>query len=372
MQIYILIGLIFILICGLFALIIMPEWVNKIRSKLSIDTNNQIQEGLINTAKSNEENNQNSKEENQPDIERFNDKKNKIYSQLNTTKYLFSDPESMRSYDLSNRIDNIIDYLKPIDASEEFILDLILNNLHRIDFAYPEPKDDDSDQKFELNEKRNKITSELASISNLLFHYNNSNKSYSEDIKEFYKNALSEISEELRKFRNLKGILENSATTKVYENAKKKYSLAFYTYLALLIFTIYGVLHFSLYIIQEKAALKELGMDIYDYWTIKITCIFIFATIITFLLKQIAHYQKKRDEAERTTLELKALPSYLADLEAKDATNLRKDLAPKYFGKSNDNSTLNEIGNIVTEQLKTSSDVVKSSAEIIKSLKPKP
>ncbi|MFX9342620.1 hypothetical protein ABTO59_11870 [Acinetobacter baumannii] len=94
--------------------------------------------------------------------------------------------------------------------------------------------------------------------------------------------------------------------------------------------------------------------------------------MITFLLKQIAHYQKKRDEAERITLELKALPSYLADLEVKDATNLRKDLAPKYFGKSNDNSTLNEIGNIVTEQLKTSSDVVKSSAEIIKSLKPKP
>lgn len=265
--------------------------------------------------------------------------------------------------DFTSAIDNLISNLNKLSTDDIYILEIIEKNLNRLEI----PKSPSNPR-----ETINKIWGEISGISNLLKYYGDANQEYSSGMKEFYKNSLAELSIELSKFRKLKGILENSATTKVYENAKKKYSLAFYSYLALLIFTIYGVLHFSLYIIKEKAMLKELGMDIYDYWTIKITCIFIFATMITFLLKQIAHYQKKRDEAERTTLELKALPSYLADLEAKDATNLRKDLAPKYFGKSNDNSTLNEIGNIVTEQLKTSSDVVKSSAEIIKSLKPKP
>ena len=43
-------------------------------------------------------------------------------------------------------------------------------------------------------------------------------------------------------------------------------------------------------------------MDIYDYWTIKISAIFIFITVITFLIKQATHYQKKKGEAERTML----------------------------------------------------------------------
>lgn len=282
---------------------------------------------------------------------------------LNLKKYSLTH-KNETIIDFTSTIDNLTTNLSNLSTDDIYILDIIEKNLNRIETPISpllNPRD-----------TLNKIWGEISGIKNLLHYYGDANKEYSSGMKEFYKNSLAELSIELSKFRKLKGILENSATTKVYENAKKKYSFAFYIYLALLIITITGLLHFSLYIIKEKAMLKGLGMDMYDYWTIKITCIFIFATMITFLLKQIAHYQKKRDEAERTTLELKALPSYLADLEAKDATNLRKDLAQKYFGKSNDNSTLNEIGNIVTEQLKTSSDVVKSSAEIIKSLKPKP
>ena len=69
-------------------------------------------------------------------------------------------------------------------------------------------------------------------------------------------------------------------------------------------------------------------------------------------------------------LELKALPAYMAELKPDDATNLRKELASKYFGNSNDGSTLNEIGNIISEQLKNSTEVAKSSAEVIKALTP--
>lgn len=298
----------------------------------------------------------------QPNIEDFNNRKSLIISQLNQTKQDFQDINTNGLNQLVSTIDNIFTYLAQIQASEAYLLDTIEQNLFRIDFSRPEGDPID---------KINKITAELLSIFNLLNYYHQANTAYSLDIKKFYESALSELSVELKKFRKLKEIIANSSTIKVYENAKRKYSFAFYIYLTAFFTAIYAALHFSLYIVQKKKIyIKDFGMDTYDYWTIKISAIFIFITVITLLIKQATHYQKKKDEAERTMLELKALPSYLADLESKDATNLRKDLASKYFGKSNDNSTLNEIGNIVSEQLKNSTEVAKSSAEVIKALTP--
>jgi|GEM_PF-6828909 len=348
--------ILYLLIIYLFILILKPEWQSHLKEISFLKKT----EGKPSPEITNNDSSLNIPQDKPKEFKR----KLKIINEtfLHLKKYLLTH-KNETIIDFTSTIDNLTTNLNNLSTDDIYILDLIEKNLNRIEIPIPSLNPRDT---------INKIWGEVLGIKNLLHYYGDANKEYSSGMKEFYKNSLAELSVELSKFRKLKGILENSATTKVYENAKKKYSLAFYTYLALLIFTITGLLHFSLYIIKEKVMLNKLGMDMYDYWTIKITCIFIFATMITFLLKQIAHYQKKRDEAERTTLELKALPSYLADLEVKDATNLRKDLAPKYFGKSNDNSTLNEIGNIVTEQLKTSSDVVKSSAEIIKSLKPKP
>lgn len=67
-------------------------------------------------------------------------------------------------------------------------------------------------------------------------------------------------------------------------------------------------------------------------------------------------------------LELKALPSYMAELSSEDAKKLRSDLASKYFGNSSDNSTINEISGLLTEQLKNSTEVAKASSEAIKAL----
>ncbi|HGP3418617.1 TPA: hypothetical protein ACLHMH_000490 [Acinetobacter baumannii] len=349
--------IIYLLIICLFILILNPKWQSYLKEILFYKKN--IRKPSVETI-----NNDLPLNIPQDKTKEFKSKLKIINEKLLDLKKYLITHKNETIIDFTSAIDNITTNLSNLSTDDIYILDIIEKNLNRIETPIS--------PLLPARDIINKIWGEILGIKNLLHYYGDANKDYSSGMKEFYKNSLAELSIELSKFRKLKGILENSATTKVYENAKKKYSIAFYIYIGLLISTITGLLFFSFYIIKEKAALKEIGMDIYDYWTIKITCIFIFATMITFLLKQIAHYQKKRDEAERTTLELKALPSYLADLEAKDATNLRKDLAPKYFGKSNDNSTLNEIGNIVTEQLKTSSDVVKSSAEIIKSLKPKP
>ncbi|QNX34280.1 hypothetical protein [Acinetobacter seifertii] len=348
MVIYFAIGLLYILVIILFILLLKSERINNIKQSIRRKTEQSSEQSNITAIDSN--------------IDDFNIKLRNITEKFQKLNNDFSNVTTEGYSELISRVDNILDYLLKLNPDDIFILEVIEKKIATTDFTRPEKNPEN---------KRDLITAELSSVFNLLIYYQRANRAYSEDIKDYYQKALSEISIELRKFRKLRRILENAATTKVYETAKTKYSFAFYIYLLLFISTIYATLNYSFYIIKEKNILLKGGMDSYDYWTIKITCIFIFATVITFLLKQIAHYQKKKDEAERTTLELKALPSYLADLETKDATNLRRDLASKYFGKSNDNSTLNELGNIVTEQLKTSSDVVKSSAEIIKSLKPK-
>lgn len=362
MVIYILIGLIvllFLIIGGLFALILKPEWLEKLRLKLRIKTSN----SSLYPHNENEDNSTASDINIQ--IKTDNEESEKlaeIQEKLEVIRLIFGDVHSTGEIKLFSIIDNIKDYLRRIKPTDYFLLENCENLIDRIDTTRPEG---------EPFPKMNEIALQLLPMQDLLNQYFSSTEIYSKNIQPFYKSALSELSEELKKFRNLKGILENSETTKVYEKAEIKYSFAFYIYLTAFFTAIYAALHFSLYIIQKKKIyIESFGMDTYDYWTIKISAIFIFITVITFLIKQATHYQKKKDEAERTKLELKALPSYLADLEAKDATNLRKDLASKYFGKSNDNSTLNEIGNIIGEQLKNSTEVAKSSAEVIKALTP--
>ncbi|MFX9342741.1 hypothetical protein ABTO59_12490 [Acinetobacter baumannii] len=241
----------YLLIIGLFILILKPEWQSYLKMILFF---------LKKGAKSSPEIINNNSPLN---IQHDNTNEFKIKLEiikkhlLDVEKYLLKH-KNETIFDFTSPIDNVTTNLNKLSTDDIYILEIIEKNLSRIEI----PKSSSNPR-----ETINKICVEILGIKNLLHYYGDANKEYSLGMKEFYKNSLAELSIELGKFRKLKGILENSATTKVYENAKKKYSLAFYTYLALLIFTIYGVLHFSLYIIKEKAMLNKLGMDMYDYWT---------------------------------------------------------------------------------------------------------
>lgn len=118
---------------------------------------------------------------------------------------------------------------------------------------------------------------------------------------------------------------------------------------------------------MKNDLIQKFDVDIYDYWLLKITVISLLVTLISFLLRQVIHFQKKSDYAEKISLELKAFPSYIADLSAEDSIKLRKDLALKYFG--NDQLEGVSSNNVNFEQIKASTDLVKASTEVIKSLK---
>ncbi|WP_373351037.1 hypothetical protein [Acinetobacter bereziniae] len=254
----------------------------------------------------------------------------------------------------------ISDQITSLTSNEFYLVEGVIKELKKID------EEDTNAENYTLT-----VRAHLTSANTLLSNFKNIQENYKNAMQNFYSKANNAILEELFKFRKLNEIYKNAKTSKVFLNAERKYSVAFYLYTGFAFFSMAAALHFSLYSLsQKKVFMESYSVDIYDYWTLKITGIFIFITLITYFIKQASHYQKKKDQAERTRLELDALPTYIFDFKNDEIKSIRKELIPKYFGNSNDNSTLNEIGNIINEQLKSSTEVAKSSAEVIKALTP--
>jgi len=254
-------------------------------------------------------------------------------------------------------IDQLLTRINKLTTNEIYLLEAIKIELEKIDYD----NINDHDLAIHYNE-----------IDILLYSYESIHDSYKNGMEKFHQSVKNDLEHEINKFRRLNEVLKNSKTSYVYLKAERAFSMAFYIYSGLSLITIFLIMKFSLFILeQKKFLLTTYEIDSYDYWTLKITSLFISVTLVTFFIKQAVHFQKKKDHAQRIRLELDALPTYVFDFKDEDVKNIRKELIPKYFGNNSDLSTLNEIGNIVTEQLKTSSDVAKSSAEVIKALTPK-
>lgn len=348
MIIYLLIVITFLLIIGLFTLILNPNWLEKIRLILKIKTSNSST--YSHTA------NEDNPTANDTDIQIKTDNEEseklaEIRGKLEVIRLFFGDVSSTGEIKLFSIIDNIKDYLHRIKPTDYFLLETLENLIDRIDITRP------ADEPFP---KMNEIALQLLPMQDLLNQYFSSTEIYSKSIQPFYKSALSELSEELKKFRKLKAILENAQTIDVYQLEKDQHSKSYRYYLFLFFFSIFFAFVFAYFSINLKEQLVgSENKNIIDYWILKASGMFIFITLITFFLKQAIHHQKKRDQVEKIMLELKALPAYMAELNPDDATSLRKDLASKYFGNTSDHSTINDLSNIVNEQLKTSIELIK-------------
>ena len=110
------------------------------------------------------------------------------------------------------------------------------------------------------------------------------------------------------------------------------------------------------------------GLEEYDYYFFKGSLVLTSITLITFFLKQSVKYQKIADQCKQTKLELEAFPSYVANLSQEDPliADLRKGLAMKYFGRDVDNKSNDETSNILQDQMKNTTEMVKAAMELIK------
>ncbi|WP_373351019.1 hypothetical protein [Acinetobacter bereziniae] len=110
------------------------------------------------------------------------------------------------------------------------------------------------------------------------------------------------------------------------------------------------------------------GLSGYDYYFFKGSLVLTSITLITYFLKQSVKYQKMADQCKQTKLELEAFPSYVSNLSKEDPliADLRKELAMKYFGREIDESGYKDMSNLISDQIKSTTEMVKATTDVLK------
>lgn len=109
--------------------------------------------------------------------------------------------------------------------------------------------------------------------------------------------------------------------------------------------------------------------DTLKYVMFKLTVLIVGVTLTTYFLRLSGFYQLKQEQAKQTKLELSAFPDFVSGMDPSVANNLRQELALKYFGKEIDKTVLEKNGDLIQEQMKAGTDLIKVSAEMVKNMK---
>lgn len=207
----------------------------------------------------------------------------------------------------------------------------------------------------------NFVKLEIMEINSLLNNYQNISQEFTEVLDGYLDEAYRSAWTQVGRFAELNDIYKNHKTYEIYQKAEHKYRIAYFIYLILAIISAVSGFKWSMYLIKIKACwMMKYGIDVYDFWAIKLASILIIVTSITFCLKQAIHYQKKKDKVEQTRLELEALPTYLFNFSDEQKNAVYKELTGKYFGRDFDNEGYQAMSDIIQEQIKLSNEVLKS------------
>lgn len=198
-------------------------------------------------------------------------------------------------------------------------------------------------------------------------------KEYLSEFNEQNKNIINDyrIKEHQfnQKFNEVNLLLEKTKNKKIheyYENAatinQKRANFNKWTFILIILLSL---ILMWLFIVKRV----YFGLtDDKDYYIFKGGLILTSITLITYFLKQSVKYQKVADQCKQTQLELEAFPDYVSNLSNEDpmVAELRKQLALKYFGRDVDNKTNDETSNILQDQMKNTTEMVKAAMEVIK------
>lgn len=152
-------------------------------------------------------------------------------------------------------------------------------------------------------------------------------------------------------------VVYTSASTNFIEQARA-YELLFYLLLGV------AILFTTVHLCYVPFSGNEI-----NFILVKAITLSIVVTLGTLFLRKSAHFQKLYDQAHQTSLELKALPLYLKNVEKEHHSDIYKDLASKYFGKDIDPSQNDKIGDLIKDQLTAGTELIKASAELVKNAK---
>ena len=176
-------------------------------------------------------------------------------------------------------------------------------------------------------------------------------------------NMLNEAEDELKELKLTKNILKNIKTQDYYEKESKGFFKKSKNYRNVFIALIVVALAVA---ITSVTAEPRFYMDAFDYWFLKISYILVSITLITYFLKQSTHYQRLGDQANQTSLEIKAFPSFISGSSKETEAEIRKELALKYFGREIDGAVHKDMSNLISDQMKSTTDMVKAATDVLK------
>lgn len=149
-----------------------------------------------------------------------------------------------------------------------------------------------------------------------------------------------------------------TSASKNFLNRARNYEILFYLILGGSI--LFTTVHLC-YVPYEKNELT--------FVLAKILTFSVVLTLGTIFLRKAAHFRKLYDQTHQTSLELKALPLYLKNVDKIHHSDIYKELANKYFGKDIDPSQNDKVGDLLQDQIKAGTELVRASAEMVKSVK---
>lgn len=210
--------------------------------------------------------------------------------------------------------------------------------------------------------------SEVNNLIGILNRYNGLKKTFDDLMVDNLREAIVEVNKELIGFRKSRNLADNLMTEDIYDKAVTKYQKLERYYRKYFYFSIGVLLIVSILLLFLKSYLVTTYLSNYEFWAIKVSTLLVGITLISYFLKQSSHYQRLADQNYQTQVELQAYPSFMESIPTEEAASVRKELALKYFGREIDGATHKDMSNLISDQMKNTTDMVKATTEAIKNL----
>lgn len=216
------------------------------------------------------------------------------------------------------------------------------------------------------------IQADIYSCDVFLEEFLSIKNSYNAIVTQPLNKTIGEVEQELNKFRRLRGISDNAKTEDIYNNAVDKYRTLEKQYREYFYHSIITVFSVITFLFLFKSALQYIwGLENIEFWIFKLSVLGVGITFITYFLKQSAHYQRLADQNYQTQVELQAYPSFMESIPTSEAASVRKELALKYFGREIDGAAHKDMSNLISDQMKSTTEMVKAATDVLK-VKDKP
>ena len=181
-----------------------------------------------------------------------------------------------------------------------------------------------------------------------------------------FESATNDLIAEVEDFRRNRNIADNAKTEGIYNNAVKKYRNLEKSYRKRFYWSIGVTLIISIVVLFCKSFFTKEILTNVEFWVLKLSIIAVGITLISYFLKQSSHYQRLADQNYQTQVELQAYPTFMESIPTNEAASVRKELALKYFGREIDGKAHKDMSNLISDQMKSTTEMVKAVATVVK------